>query len=58
MLVNMNLQLANMLYQKKLVRKSYYSTFIQRFEYSSLGIELKKQTDIAKKTISNIRQVV
>lgn len=26
------------------------------FEYSSLGKELKVQTDIAKKTISNVRQ--
>ena len=52
----MNLQLANMLYQKKDLLEKVAT--IKRFEYSSLGIELKKQTDIAKKTISNIRQVV
>ena len=29
---------------------------MKRLEYSPLGKELKVQTDIAKKTISNVRQ--
>ena len=43
-----------MFYQKKdLLEKA---AAIKRFEYSPLGKEFKAQTDIAKKTLSKIRQ--
>ena len=41
------------LLEKRLLEKA---ATIKRFEYSPLGSELKKQTDIAKATVSRIRQ--
>ena len=46
MLVNVNFELVKMFYQKDLLEKA---AAMKRFEHSSLGKELKAQTDITKK---------
>ena len=50
MLINMNFSLAKMFYQRNTCQKKLLQS---RFENSPLGSELKKQTDIAKKSIKN-----